>query len=170
MGAGFLPISVYKNKIYFLFGRENENNDYGWCDFGGSSKHNESSIETASREGAEELNGLLGDEEKIKSYITPKNSFFISINSRYDSYICKIKYDANLPMYYKNNYDFLVKKLCNQDKLNNGIFEKEEIKWFTFDDIERNKHIFRKFYKNVINKILENKEKIIEKFSVKIKK
>ena len=60
MGAGLLPICIYKNKIYFLFGKENYTNDTpGWSDFGGGREKNETDIETASREGAEELNGFL---------------------------------------------------------------------------------------------------------------
>ena len=37
MGGGILPIAVYQNKVYFLFGREN-NSKREWSDFGGSER------------------------------------------------------------------------------------------------------------------------------------
>jgi len=49
-GAGILPIAVYKNKLYFLFGKENKYNDTpGWCDFGGGMERGETVIETSLR-------------------------------------------------------------------------------------------------------------------------
>lgn len=159
MGAGFLPICVNKKKIYFLFGKENNTNDAGWSDFGGSRENNEKYIDTASREGSEELNGFIGDEKTIKKMINSKKSLVIDTKG-YKTYLSEIKYDFNLPEYYKNNYNFLFKKLPDIVEENNGLLEKEEIKWFSFNEIERNKNIFRDFYKNVINNILKNKEKI----------
>ena len=40
------------------------------------------------------------------------------------------------------------------------IFEKTEIKWFSFEDIQKNKKKFRKFYQNIIDSILKNKKNI----------
>ena len=40
------------------------------------------------------------------------------------------------------------------------IFEKTEIKWFSFEDIQQNKKKFRNFYQNIIDLILKNKKNI----------
>ena len=64
MGGGALPIALNKKnkKVYFLFGKENEylNKDSpGFSDFGGGEKAGESALDTALREGCEELNGFF---------------------------------------------------------------------------------------------------------------
>ena len=66
MGAGILPVSLHKNNLYFLFGLEE--NEKKWGDFGGSKEDNESKMETAVREGYEELNGFLGNKTDKKYY------------------------------------------------------------------------------------------------------
>jgi hypothetical protein len=43
------------------------------------------------------------------------------------------------------------------------IFEKTQIKWFSFDDIKKNKKQFRSFYQNIIDLILAE-EAMIESF------
>ena len=55
MGAGILPVSLYKNKLYFLFGQEEQ--EHKWSDFGGGCNTDETPLQTALREGYEELNG-----------------------------------------------------------------------------------------------------------------
>ena len=37
VAGSILPITIYKNKLYFLFGKENsmEDSSKGWSDFGG---------------------------------------------------------------------------------------------------------------------------------------
>ena len=74
MGAGILPVTVYKNKIYFLYGRESveasKKYDKGkWSDFGGSREKGESARKTAEREGWEETAGILGNKQDIKNLI-----------------------------------------------------------------------------------------------------
>jgi ADP-ribose pyrophosphatase YjhB (NUDIX family) len=67
-GAGILPVAVYKNKIYFLFGKENKHNDTpGWCDFGGGIERGETFVETSLRELEEETCGFISKEEIIDS-------------------------------------------------------------------------------------------------------
>jgi hypothetical protein len=71
-----------------------------------------------------------------------------------------MKYDDLLPYYYNNNQKFLQKRLDKKIIKDSKIFEKVEIKWFSFDDIKRNHNKFRSFYKNVIHLILGNKSGI----------
>ena len=51
MGAGVLPLSIYKNTIFLLLGQERHNGL--WSDFGGSPIKGETNLDTAIREGYE---------------------------------------------------------------------------------------------------------------------
>ena len=58
MGAGILPVALYRGTLFLLLGQERNNNNL-WSDFGGSSHKGEKPFKTAIREGNEELNGFL---------------------------------------------------------------------------------------------------------------
>jgi hypothetical protein len=168
MGGGALPIAYNKKnkKVYLLFGKENEylNKDSpGFSDFGGGEKPGESALDTALREGCEELNGFFGCEGEIKRLI--KENLVTSLNhDRYTTFLFKIEYDENLPYYFNNNYKFLkshVNKLVRH--ATNGLFEKSVIKWMTFDDLRNERGSFRSYYRNVVDVILENEDDIVAK-------
>ena len=168
MGGGALPIAYNKKnkKVYLLFGKENEylNKDSpGFSDFGGGEKPGESALDTALREGCEELNGFFGCEGEIKRLI--KENLVTSLNhDRYTTFLFEIEYDENLPYYFNNNYKFLkdhVNKLVRH--ATNGLFEKSVIKWMTFDDLRNERGSFRSYYRNVVDVILENEDDIVAK-------
>ena len=183
MGASILPITIHNGKILFLFGKErNIDENPGWSDFGGGTDNNESFIETASREGAEEITGFLGEKNNIKKMLNKCGTFnldYTDPSGKYGTYrchICPIEYDEYLTMYYNNNQRFLQKHLSKKIIRDMKIFEKTEIKWFSFEDIQQNKKKFRNFYQNIIDLILKNKKNIkkfifsIQKFSNKKRK
>ena len=168
MGGGALPVAFNKKnkKVYLLFGKENEylNKDSpGFSDFGGGEKAGESALDTALREGCEELNGFFGCEGEIKRLI--KENLVTSLNhDRYTTFLFEIEYDENLPYYFNNNYKFLkshVNKLVRH--ATNGLFEKSVIKWMTFDDLRNERSSFRSYYRNVVDVILENEDDIVRK-------
>ena len=168
MGGGALPIALNKKdkKVYLLFGKENEylnKNSPGFSDFGGGEKPGESALDTALREGCEELNGFFGCEGEIKRLI--KENLVTSLNhDRYTTFLFEIEYDDNLPYYFNNNYKFLkshVNKLVRHST--NGLFEKSVIKWMTFDDLRKERSSFRSYYRNVVDVILENEDDIVRK-------
>ena len=117
MGGGALPVAYNKKnkKVYLLFGKENEylNKDSpGWSDFGGGEKPGESALDTALREGCEELNGFFGCEGDIKRLV--KDNLVTSLNhERYTTFLFQIDYDENLPVYFNNNYKFLKSHVNN---------------------------------------------------------
>ena len=167
MGGGILPVALKNGKLYFLFGLENELDDtQGWADFGGGNEHDESSFDTAAREGCEELNGFLGCENTIKSRMIKNKIIHISYKSSsykkpYTSYLFEVDYDEKMPHYYNNNYQFFIKYLPHIKKdLHNGLLEKMEIKWFSIDDI-KNERNFRPFFQNIINKLLKKENEIM---------
>lgn len=175
MGGGALPVAYNKRnkKVYLLFGKENEylNKDSpGWSDFGGGEKSGESALDTALREGCEELNGFFGCEGDIKRLV--KDNLVISLNhERYTTFLFQIDYDENLPIYFNNNYKFLknhVNDLVRHST--NGLFEKSNIKWMTFDDMRKERNTFRSYYRNVVDVILENENDITSKLQDKKKR
>lgn len=165
MGGSILPVTLYNGKIYFLFGKERDiDENPGWSDFGGGTDKGETFIQTAIREGGEELTGFLGSDSDIRKMLTRYGTYNIDYNSEgYTTYRCHIfpmEYDHLLPYYYNNNQRFLQKRLDPKIIRDTKIFEKTQIKWFSFDDIKKHHNEFRTFYKNIVHLILGNKSEI----------
>jgi 8-oxo-dGTP pyrophosphatase MutT (NUDIX family) len=168
MGGSILPVTLHNGKIYFLFGKERTiDENPGWSDFGGGTDKGETFMQTAIREGGEELTGFLGSDEDIKKMLNKYGTHNIDYKSKgYSTYRCHIfpmEYDHLLPHYYNNNQRFLQKKLDPKIIKNTKIFEKTQIKWFSFDDMKKHHNEFRSFYKNIIDLIISDRS-IIEKF------
>ena len=162
MGASVLPVSVRDNKVYFLFGKEREiDENPGWSDFGGGTDKGETFIETAVREGGEELTGFLGSSSEIRSMLKKYGTYNIDYKSEgYSTYRCHIfpmEYDSKLVHYYNNNQAFLQKRLDKKIIRDTKIFEKTQIKWFSFEDIKKHQKQFRSFYRNIIALILAHR-------------
>lgn len=165
MGASILPVTIYKGKLYFLFGKERANDENpGWSDFGGGTDNNESYIQTAIREGGEELTGFLGNDADIKDLLTRYGTFDVDYKSTgysiYRVHIFPMEYDEKLPYYYNNNQRFLQKRLNPKILRDTKIFEKTQIKWICVDDVPKMKKEFRTFYQNIVDLILVKKTEI----------
>ena len=165
MGASILPVTIYKGKLYFLFGKERPiDENPGWGDFGGGTDNKESFLDTAIREGGEELTGFLGSDADIKQLLTKYGTFPIDYKATgygiYRVHIFPMEYDEFLPHYYNNNQRFLQKRLSPKIIKDVKIFEKTEIKWFCIDDIVKMKREFRSFYQNIIELILNRRDEI----------
>jgi len=168
MGGSILPVTIHNNNVYFLFGKERDiDENPGWSDFGGGTDKGETFFQTACREGGEELTGFLGDSPDIKKLLNKYGTYNIDYKSQghttYRCHIFPMKYDEMLPYYYNNNQRFLQKRLDPKIIRDTKIFEKTQIKWFTFDDIQKQHKEFRSFYKNIVDLILTNKS-VIEGF------
>ena len=175
MGGSILPITLHKGKIYFLFGKERDiDENPGWSDFGGGTDKGDTFINTAIREGQEELTGFLGSTNDIKKMLNKYGTYNIDFKSEgYDTYRCHIfpmKYDELLPYYYNNNQQFLQQKLDPNIIKDSKIFEKTQIKWFSFDEIKKNRSKFRSFYRNVVDLILGNRLEIVKFVRIKLGK
>jgi len=166
MGAGVLPTTIYKNKLFFLFGKENKYEDSapGFSDFGGGTDNNETFMETAIREGCEELTGFLGSEKDVKKMLDKFGTYKIDnktpSGSIYRIHVFPMIYDDKLPFYYNNNQRFLQKRLDPQVIQKSKIFEKEEIRWVCVDDIKKMKQEFRFFFKPIVDRIYNEREQI----------
>lgn len=171
MGAGILPVTVYKGKIYFLFGKENKYADTpGWSDFGGGTETKETFLNTAIREAGEEVTGFLGSAKDIKKMLTKYGTYNIENTSKghgtYRMHIFPMEYNELLPLYYNNNQKFLQLRLDPNVIKNSTIFEKDEIRWFCIDDLKKMMPKFRHYFTVIADKILDNRADI-EKFARK---
>jgi 8-oxo-dGTP pyrophosphatase MutT (NUDIX family) len=156
VAASILPVASHKGKLYFLFGKENEMEDSapGFSDFGGGVEKDESIMDTAIREGSEELCGFLGDSTKIRALL--KGGMYPLIHDTYHIHMFVMAYDENLPCYFTNHHRFLWqrmdKKLLNDSK----YFEKQEIRWFSVEDMKKDRKLFRGFYREIVDTILKD--------------
>lgn len=171
MGAGILPITICSDgKIYLLFGKENKYEDSasGWSDFGGGTDNKETFLQTACREGSEELTGFLGSSSEIAAMLKKNDVYTIDYTDNsgkhgtYRTHIFPMKYDPMLPYYYNNNQRFLQKHLEPKIIQSTKIFEKAEIRWICIDQLKKMRSQFRSFYQNIIDDIIANKSEIIK--------
>ena len=155
MGGGVLPVAIHKGKIYFLFSREyiNSKDDGGlWSDFGGSKDNDETYFQTALREAYEESDKIIGSKNTIKNLM--KNSLHeITING-YRTYVVLIDYNKDLPKKFRDKF-LSIKENKPHLLCKNGLYEKDMLKWYSYNDIKKNFNKFRPFYKNITRAILK---------------
>ena len=163
VAGSILPITIHNNELFFLFGKENpmENSAKGWSDFGGRVDAGETIYSAALREGGEELTGFLGDNRTLRKLIKNNGGTFKLEHNKYHVHLFFLPYDENLPKYYNQNHDFLWKRMDKNVLNKTKLFEKIEIKWFSFSEMVQDKNQFRNFYQNIVDLFDENKQKII---------
>ena len=163
MGAGILPVTVYKNKIYFLYGRESveasSKYDKGkWSDFGGGREKDESAQKTAIREGWEETAGILGNKQDIKNLI--KRNLLDKVvyddgKGIYTVFLVFIPYDKTLPYELRKIYKNALKNEPEKVFAHNGLYEKDKAAWFPLEKLSKQKHRFRKWYRPVVQQTID---------------
>lgn len=172
VAGSILPVALYKNKLHFLFGKENpmEDSAKGYSDFGGRVEGNETPYDAAMREGSEELTGFLGDIDAIRSMIKKNGGVYPLTIGKYHVHIFAMDYDANLPKYYNQNHQFLWEKMDKTILNDSKLFEKIEIRWFSIGDMKRHKKWFRPFYREMVNVFLSKQVEIKDFIETKSKK
>ena len=166
MFVGIQPFSIYKNNIYFLIGQEKYEKGYKdslkWSGFGGLKHENESYLQGALREGFEETMSMIGSIYELRKNVINKPIYY----KNSCIYLIKIKYDKNLPNVFNNIYEYM-KKAISFDNINEGYFEKCNIKWIKKTDLldiyneKSNNIILRKDYKKSLNYIFKEIDNII---------
>jgi len=171
VAASLLPISIYKNKLYFLFGKENtmEDSAKGWSDFGGKVEKNESVYEGALREGSEEMTGFLGDANDLKKIIKENGGTLKMELNKYHVHFFYLPYDKNMTKYYNNNHKFLWDRMDNNVLNKTRLFEKIEIKWFSENEMMEEISEFREFYQEFVKMFNENKKMLKDFVKSKMK-
>tara|TARA_B110000858_G_C17790971_1_gene469880 strand:- start:662 stop:1210 length:549 start_codon:yes stop_codon:yes gene_type:complete len=172
VAGSILPVALHKNKLHFLFGKENpmEDSAKGFSDFGGRADGNETPYDAAMREGGEELTGFLGDGDDIRTMIKKNGGVFPVTVGKYHAHIFVMDYDANLPKYYNQNHKFLWEKMDNKVLNDSKLFEKIEIRWFSLGDMKRYRKWFRPFYREIVDVFLSKQTEITEFVKTKSKK
>jgi len=164
VAGSILPVAIHKNKLYFLFGKENELADTpGFSDFGGRVEAGETPLSAALREGAEELCGFLGDEKELGDLVKKNGGTYDMVHEKYHIHIFCIDYDENLPTHYNQNRRFLWSKLSKTEKQlleKTRLFEKSEIGWFSISDMKKRVSEFRQFYQKTVWSIVKESGKI----------
>ena len=163
MGAGILPVTVYKNKIYFLYGRESveasRRYDKGkWSDFGGSREKGESARKTAEREGWEETAGILGNKQDIKNLIKRNLLDKVVYNDgkgTYTVFLVMIPYDKTLPYKLRKIYKNALKNEPEKVFAHNGLYEKDKAEWIPLHKLKSRIHTFRKWYRPVVQQTID---------------
>jgi 8-oxo-dGTP pyrophosphatase MutT (NUDIX family) len=150
-----------------LFGKErNIDSNPGWSDFGGGTDKGETFMETAVREGSEEMTGFIGSPIDIRRLLNKYGTFNVEYLSKgYSTYRCHIfpmEYDEMLPHYYNNNQRFLQKKLDPSIIRDSKLFEKTQIQWFDINELVKRRGEFRDFYRNIVDLIIDRKGEIVE--------
>lgn len=165
VGSSILPVSIYRGKLYFLFGKENdlEQSARGFSDFGGGMENGESAFQTACREGGEELTGFLGDAAKIRTHMR-KNGGFLKLGdpAKYNIHVIRLEYDPKLPEYYNNNHRFLWDRMDRGVLSKTKLFEKIEIQWFSVNEVRRRIREFRPFYQEILLREILAAEKLAQ--------
>ena len=158
MGGGILPVAIYKGEVYFLFGRESRHINHKasglWSDFGGAPEMKENRMETAAREGWEETEGVLGSQEHIKFMV--ENRCIKRFNMKnYTSFVIPIYYTKSIIAKHKKIYEDAWKNTPELVLEENGIYEKDRMKWFTIEELEKNIKKFRPWYRTIVKKIIK---------------
>lgn len=154
MGAGFLPFTIHRKQVYFLFSREcKKTSKNKWSDFGGSKEKNETVIETASREGFEETDGLFGNQDDVRELIETNTKKIIYLGSDYTTYLVYIPYDNMLPKDFRSKF-INVKKTHPELICKNGYYEKDMLKWINYNKLSTFIKDVRSWYKFVIYQIM----------------
>ena len=176
MGAGILPATLHNGQLTFLFGKENQYEDSapGFSDFGGGTDNNETYLQTAIREGGEELTGFLGSDadlkKKLKKYGTYNIDHKSNSHNTYRMHIFPMDYDPKLPFYYNNNQQFIQKRLDPHIIQETKIFEKAEIRWISVNDLQKMRNQFRPYFRNIIDDVCEQQKKIKQFIETSLKK
>ena len=167
MGGGIMPVALRNGVLVVLLGRERE--EKLWADFGGGGENNETPFMTAIREGGEELNGYLGTGKHLSTLVR-KNKLTEIMNgdkygNSYVSYLFNVSYSKDLPHYFNNNDLFIREKIPYEiersKKTHNGLFEKDEIKWFSVEDIKRNISKFRAHLVPIMEEVILREKSLI---------
>ena len=162
VASSILPVAIHKGKLFFLFGKENEMEDSakGFSDFGGGVESGESITDTAIREGAEELCGFLGEPSEIKRLLKKNGGCYKLSHNNYHVHICLMEYDDKLPYYFTNNHRFLWNRMNKQVLNDSKYFEKQQLKWFSTNELRTLRHEFRGFYREIVDVIVKELSKI----------
>ena len=154
--SGVLPVAIYKNRLFFLFGKECSNDSApGYSDFAGGVEPNETNLYKAGlREMAEETTGFFGNERELDKMIKKNGGVYKLKHDTYHIHIFRMDYDEKVCEYYNNNHKFIYDKLDHTYLKSTKIFEKIRIDWMTVEEMKSRRGEFRGFFKEILDGII----------------
>jgi 8-oxo-dGTP pyrophosphatase MutT (NUDIX family) len=163
VASAFLPVAWHKGTMYFLFGKErDEDSSPGFSDFGGGVENKEDIYEAGLREMAEETTGFFGDSDEIRAYVDSHGGVYPLVHGKYHIHIFRCEYEPKLIDYYNRSHTFIYDHMDHEYLKKTKIFEKVEIQWMTLEDMKRRRSEFRHFYRVIVDKLLKESPKIME--------
>ena len=162
VAASILPVTIHNGELMFLFGKEcaMETSAPGWSDFGGGVESKEALFKAALREGSEEMIGVLGNDKELGALIKKYGGVYKLTHNDYHMHLFFLDYDDSLPNYYNKIHKFIWGRLDHKFLYKTRIFEKSEICWFSVPELKRRRGEFRHFYREMVDLILGDVEKI----------
>jgi 8-oxo-dGTP pyrophosphatase MutT (NUDIX family) len=163
VASAFLPVAWHKGNLYFLFGKErDEDSSPGFSDFGGGVEKNEDIYNAGLREMAEETTGFFGGPDEIRAYVDSQGGVYPLVHEKYHIHIFRSDYEPKLIDYYNRNHKYIYDHMDHDYLKQTKIFEKVEIQWMTLDDMKRRRSEFRQFYRVIVDKIIKESPKIMK--------
>jgi len=163
VASAFLPVAFHQGKLYFLFGKEiDEDSSPGFSDFGGSVENNEDIYEAGLREMAEETTGFFGNAEDVRKMVDSRGGVYPLVHEKYHIHVFHTDYDPKLIEYYNRNHKYIYDHMDNEYLKKTKIFEKIEIQWMTISDMKKRRAEFRHFYRIIVDKIIRESGKILQ--------
>jgi hypothetical protein len=157
VASAFLPVALFKGKLYFLFGKEAPGDSTpGFSDFGGGVEDHEDIYKAGLRELAEETTGFFGGPDALDHFIRKQGGVLPMVHDTYHIHIFRMDYDPKMTEYYNNNHAFVYERMNHRVLKKTMIFEKIEMKWMTIPEMKRRRHEFRSFYQVILDKIIRN--------------
>jgi hypothetical protein len=155
-GAGLLPFTRHNGSIYLFLGRENMEGGHSasgqWSDFGGRRENNETELETALREGNEELSGIFGDYHKLLNLVLKTN--IVIQTKTFCTYLMQVEYDENKVNELKIKYEYALQNTPDLVHSHNGLYEKDRGIWLKLEDVEKFRSQLRRWYHPIMTKIV----------------
>lgn len=163
VASAFLPVAWHQGKLFFLFGKElNEDSNPGFSDFGGGVENNEEIYEAGLREMAEETTGFFGNAEDVRKLVDSHGGVYPLVHEKYNIHIFHCDYDPKLIDYYNHSHKFIYDHMDREYLKKTKIFEKVEIQWMTISDMKKRRSEFREFYRVIVDKIINESTKIAQ--------
>ena len=145
MGAGILPISIYNGELMFLFSREAPQQGKAaglWSDFGG---------------GTEKIKGKRETPFHYLSVLNDEVEIVLNDNKgKYTTYLVLVDYNKQIIKKFSNDFKQMKKKNPKLLSKRNGLYEKDKIKWISYNTLKGHIKFFRPFYKPIIKKIISD--------------
>lgn len=163
VASAFLPVCIMNDRLFFLFGKEaNNDSSPGFSDFGGGVEKTEDIYEAGLREFAEETTGFMGDAPELGKMVQRNGGVYKMKHDEYNIHIFRHEYDPKMVKYYNNNHKFVYDRMNHTQLRRTKIFEKIEIQWMSLKDMKRRRNEFRQFYRVIVDELIEESPKIKE--------